>query len=80
MFGKLKTLFWGVLAPLAILLKGGFFPYTLFVIILALIYVDWLKRKDMTTQLLSIQAILAVSFILVSSSILLLGGAVVLLS
>lgn len=80
MFGKLKTLFWGVLAPLSILLKGGLLPYTLFVIILTLIYVDWLKRKDMTTHLLSIQAILAVSFILVSSSILLLGGTLVLLS
>ena len=74
MFGRLKTLFWGVLCPLAILIKGGLFPYMITVLILSLIYVEWLKRNDDTTRLLVIQSVIVVLFILISSAILLLGS------
>ena len=80
MLAKLKTLFWGILAPLAILIKGGLFPYMITVLVLSLIYVEWLKRSDDTTRLLVIQAVLVVFFILVASAILLLGGSLALLS
>lgn len=79
MFGKLKTLFWGVLAPLAILIKGGLFPYMITVLILSLIYVEWLKRNDDTTRLLVIQSVIVVLFILISSAILLLGSSLALM-
>lgn len=80
MLARLKTLFWSVLAPLAILVKGGLFPYMITVLVLSLIYVDWLKRSDDTTRVLVIQAVLVVLFILISSAILLLGGSFALLS
>ena len=80
MFGRLKTLFWGVLYPLAILIKGGLFPYMITVLILSLIYVEWLKRNDDTTRLLVMQSVMVVLFILVSSAILLLGSSLTLLS
>lgn len=79
MFGKLKTLFWGVLAPLAILIKGGLFPYMITVLILSLIYVEWLKRNDDTTRLLVIQSVIVVLFILIPSAILLLGSSLALM-
>ena len=80
MLARLKTLFWGILAPLAILIKGGLFPYMITVLILSLIYVEWLKRNDDTTRLLVMQSVIVVLFILVSSAILLLGSSLTLLS
>ncbi|KFL34984.1 hypothetical protein JU57_03185 [Sulfurospirillum sp. SCADC] len=80
MLASLKTLFWGVLAPLAILVKGGLFPYMISVLVLTILYVEWLQRKDDTTRLLVVQSVIVVLFILVSSVILLLGGSVALLS
>ena len=74
MLVHIKTLFWGVLVPIAILCKGGLFAYMLSVIVLSLIYLDWLNRKDLTTKLLVIQAVSVVLLILVSSGVLLLGG------
>ena len=70
----IKTLFWGVLVPIAILCKGGLLAYMVTVIVLALIYLDWLNRKDMTTKILVIQAVIVVLFVLVSSGVLVLGG------
>lgn len=80
MLASLKTLFWGVLAPLAILVKGGLFPYMISVLVLTILYVEWLKRNDDTTRLLVVQSVIVVLFILVSSAILLLGGSLALLS
>jgi len=80
MKGKIKTLFWGVLVPLAILLKGGLFPYMIAVFVMAIFYMDGLKRKDNTTRLLVIQAVIIVLFILTSSGVLLLGGTIAFLS
>lgn len=80
MLAWLKTLFWGILAPLAILIKGGLFSYMIAVLVLTLVYVEWLKRNDDTMRLLVIQAVLVVLFILISSAILLLGGSLALLS
>lgn len=80
MLARLKTLFLGILAPLAILIKGGLFPYMITVLILSLIYVEWLKRNDDTTRLLVMQSVIVVLFILVSSAILLLGSSLTLLS
>lgn len=76
MLARLKTLFWGILAPLAILIKGGLFPYMIAVLVLTLVYVEWLKRNDDTTRLLIMQSVIVVLFILVSSAILLLGGSI----
>lgn len=76
MLARLKTLFWGILAPLTILIKGGLFPYMIAVLVLTLVYVEWLKRNDDTTRLLVIQSVIVVLFILVSSAILLLGGSI----
>ncbi len=74
MLAHIKTLFWGVLVPIAILCKGGLLTYMVAVIVLALIYLDWLNRKDMTTKILVIQAVIVVLFVLVSSGVLVLGG------
>jgi len=79
MKAKLKTLFWGLLVPLAVLAKGGLFPYMIMVFVMTLFYMDVLKRKDNTTTLLAIQAVMIVLFILVSSGVLLLGGTIAIL-
>ncbi len=73
---KLKTLFWGLLVPLAFCVQGGLFPYMIAVLVMTLFYMDVLKRKDNTTRLLVIQAVIIVLFILVSSGVLLLGGTI----
>lgn len=77
---KLKTLFWGLLVPLAVFVKGGLFPYMITVFVMTLFYMDVLKRNDNTTRLLVVQAVVIVLFILLSSGVLLLGGTIVLLS
>ena len=74
MLAHIKTLFWGGLVPIAILCKGGLLAYMVTVIVLALIYLDWLNRKDMTTKILVIQAVIVVLFVLLSSGVLVLGG------
>lgn len=71
---NLKTLFWGFLVPFVVLLKGGLFAYMITVFVMALFYMDILKRKDNATRLLVVQAVIIVLFILVSSGALLLGG------
>ena len=76
----LKTLFWGLLVPIAILVKGGLFAYMISVLVMTLFYMYTLKRKDNTTTLLTIQAVLIVLFILVSSGVLMIGGTVAIFS
>lgn len=74
MLAHIKTLFWGVLVPFAFFCEGGLLTYMVAVIVLALIYLDWFNRKDMTTKVLVIQAVIVVLYVLVYSGILIFGG------
>ncbi|AHJ13082.1 hypothetical protein [Sulfurospirillum multivorans] len=80
MKAKLKTLFWGLLVPLAVLAKGGLFPYMITVIVMSEFYMDVLEREDNTTRLLVYQAVIIVLLVLVISGVLLLGGTIAILS